>query len=366
MCRFVFALGVLAVGFCLTVSARAGNIETPDYPLNAVEKLYADLAKLPAAERHKKILDGAAKEEKLESIHTMGGALARGYAKLFQTAYPSVKNVETFVGTQQAVERLVAEERVGRHLTDVLGGDLTELSESLEKGYLARYPTPANERILPQYKTFQDPHNRWLVFMWSEQGISYNSKLVKAEDAPKDWFDLCDPKHKGQVSFEPTRTRFYVFLYNMLGEERMVEWMKCMGKNEPILMRGQTARMELMLAGDHAIQGTNFFYHASQLLDQKGPARVPFRPVYSAPLAANGSGCIINRNTPHPYGAALNCDWRMDKEPQQYITDNYRGAVTMPHKFIPADVQLVSTGPMPIDLVDKLNAYWAEHVAKKR
>src|SRR4051812_17671130 len=86
-----------------------------------VEKIYADLAKLPAAERQKRIEEGARKEGKLVIIHTMRGNLSVDHVALFKKRYPFLTvELEGDIGSQDATERLYAEETAGRHLTDVI------------------------------------------------------------------------------------------------------------------------------------------------------------------------------------------------------------------------------------------------------
>src|SRR5258705_10876936 len=51
--------------------------------LSQVETLYAELAKLPKAERSNRIEDGARREGKIVLVHTLRGALGAGHVELF-------------------------------------------------------------------------------------------------------------------------------------------------------------------------------------------------------------------------------------------------------------------------------------------
>ena len=347
----------------------AGNLTDPSYPLNANEQLYADLYKLSPDERHEKIMAGARKEDKYEMIYGFAGTLGTDYAAIFKRTYPFVNFAGIFLGSNDSNPRIIAEEAVGKHITDVLSGTgIMDTNKGLELGIFARYPTPQSRKILPQYRNFADPHHRWLLNHWEERGISYNEKLIKAMGTtpPKDCFDLCRPEFKGQVSFDPPRDSFLMYLHTILGPQKFEEWLACMGKNQPIIIAGQSLRLTLMLAGDHAIQGMNFFYRGTFLRDQGGSQKVPFVPVYSTPLMANGNGCLINRNTPHPHTSALFCDWTMDDEPQKYLVKNYRGTVTQPHAFLPTDAELVTILPAPADAGKPLFDLWNKHIGVGR
>jgi iron(III) transport system substrate-binding protein len=239
---------------CLVVFISSASAQS------SAEKLYAELSKLKPDQREKRLEEGARKEGKLNFVHTWRGKLAKSHMAVFEKRYPYLKVEMSDLGSQDAAERFIAEERVGRHLTDALSLAVPDLAVILRHNISAKYSTPATAKILNQYHGFLDPENRWTPWYWSEHGISYNINLVGPDHAPKTWFDLCKPAFKGQISFDPAETRFLAGLYVMMGEEKTKEWLKCIGENKPIIQAGHTQRMELMLTGDHAVQGDNYLY----------------------------------------------------------------------------------------------------------
>jgi spermidine/putrescine-binding protein len=226
-----------------------------------------------------RIEEGARKEGKLNFVHTWRGKNARDHVKLFEKRYPFLKVDMGDLGSQDAAERFIAEETAGRHLTDILTLGVPDMAVILKQNLVAKFPTPSTKKILKQYQGFIDPENRWIPWYWAEHGISYNSNLIKPDKAPKTWFDLCKPEFKGQVSFDPSETRFLAGLYVMMGEEKTKEWLKCIGQNQPIIQQGHTQRMELCLP---AI--TRF--RATIILQRAGPKKIPsaFQMVLTAPI----------------------------------------------------------------------------------
>ncbi len=328
------------------------------------ERLYADLAKVPAKDRQKRLEEGARKEGKLEFIHTFRGRQARGHIKLFEKRYPFLTVDMTDMGSQDAAERLVAEETAKRHLTDMLSVGVPDLPVIIKQNLIARYPTPATKRIFKQYKGFLDSQNRWVPWYWSEHAISYNSNLISAAKAPKSWEDLCNPAYKGQISFDPAETRFLAGLYVMMGEEKLKNWLKCIGENQPIIQRGHEQRMQLMLAGDHAIQGDNYLFDGEKA-KQKNP-KAPFAVVYSAPILAFAGAMIINKNTQHPYASALLADWTLSDESQAYVAQELRGPVARKHPFLPDNVRVVAYSYLDDDIVNRLHEYWDQYIGRKK
>src|SRR4051794_9238278 len=146
-------------------------VATMSYPVSAdaqatissAENIYAELAALPKAERARRIEDGARKEGRFFLIHTLRGAEGAGHVELFRKRYPFLTlDVAGDIGSQDAAERLLAEESAGRHLTDVVITAVMDLNELIRRDYVARYPTPATDAILPPYRPFIDRDNKWI------------------------------------------------------------------------------------------------------------------------------------------------------------------------------------------------------------
>jgi iron(III) transport system substrate-binding protein len=357
-------LAAMMVAAAMPVASAALAQGAPD-ELSKAERIYAELATLPPAERSRRIEQGARQEGKLVLVHTLRGALGAGHVDLFHRRYPFLAlDVAGEIGSQDAAERLLAEETAGRHLTDEIVTAVMDLDELLRRHLVARYPTPAVAAVLPQYRAFIDRENRWIPWFWSEHGISYNTSLVPNEMAPRQWTDLCNPFFRGSVSYDPAENRFLSGLNSMLGEEGTRRLLECIGRNDPIVQRGHTQRMELMLAGDHMVQGDNYLYQGVAM-QRKNPAAA-FAIVYSAPILATNDVAAINRNAPNPYAAALFADWTLSAESQSYLAKELRGPVALKHPFLPDNVRLVDNIDPPREVMDRLLGYWYRYVERKK
>lgn len=337
----------------------------PAFGQTAVEKLYAELARLPPAERQKRLEEGARGEGRLAMIPNMRGDLLRRHTKLFQDRYPFIRIEASDMSDQVAAERFIAEEAVGQHLTDLIGLTLPDLTVILAKQLVVRNPTPAAAAILPQYTEFLDQEHRWVPWYWSEHGISYNPQIITPDKAPKTWQDLCNPAYRGQVSFEPGETKYLAGLYLMMGEAQFRDWAKCIGDNKPVIQEGHSSRLMLMLAGDHGIQGDNFFYEG-MLQKRRNPGKVAFEIVWTAPILARAGMVVISKNAPHPHASALYTDWLLSKESQQFIAANFRGPLTVPHPFIPDDAKLFRYGAVSSEAMDAILDTWRKYISQEK
>ena len=97
------------------------------------------------------------------------------------------------------------------------------------------WTTPATDALPPGLR---DPRNLWAAPRLSYFGLAYNTKLVPAAKAPRDWMDLCDPFFKGNVSFDPAEARYLAGLHSIMGLEGTEKFLKCIGANDPIVQRG--------------------------------------------------------------------------------------------------------------------------------
>jgi len=349
-----------------TLAACAGLSLPPNAAAqtSAADQLYAEIARLPAAERQKRLEDGARREGKLVLIHTMRGNLSVDHVALFRKRFPFLTvELEGDIGSQDAAERLYTEETAGRHFTDVINIALPDVGTLAAKNMIARFPTPAIDAILPPYRGFIDPESRWIPWYWSEHGISYNSRLVPKDKVPAQWMDLCNPFFKGSVSFDPAEDRYLSGLYAIMGEEATDKLLKCIGNNDPIIQRGHTQRIELMLAGDHMVQGDNYLYHGI-FIQRKNPS-APYAIVYSAPVMGFGGIAVINRNTTRPHAAALWADWTLSEESQKYVASLLRGPVALKHPYLPDSAKIVTYNDAPPDVMKRLLATWNRYVAKR-
>lgn len=360
--RPMIRLATTMAAVAAIVTGAAGNDAFA--AMSKAEKIYAELAKLPEAERTKRILEGARAEGRVVILGT-GGSNGRRLAAMFQKRFPFLDAAISRMGSQQKAERFIAEERAGRHLTDALSVAVPVLGLMAKLDLIARYPTPMTKKIVAPYRGLMDSESRWIPWYQSDHGIAYNTNLIKPEDAPKTWFDLCNPKYKGKASFEPGETRLLLGLHKMFGMEKTEEFLECLGKNEPILQRGHTNRLELMLRGDHALTGDDLLWRGHRMRE-KNPEKAPYAAVWTAPVLSDAVAGVINRNAPHPYAAALYVDWLLSEEAQKFIIGRGRAAVTIKHPYIPDDAKVIHYGFEEREVVDKLHDMWAKYVARKK
>jgi iron(III) transport system substrate-binding protein len=116
---------------------------------------------------------------------------------------------------------------------------------------LARYRSPSAEGIPA---TLVDPDGYWTGFSARMRVIAYNTKLVKAQEAPRSVFDLTNEKWRGQVAIADPRfgsTSFHVAaLYALAGDVKMDKFFRELKANGVRVVDGNSVVRDLVARGE--------------------------------------------------------------------------------------------------------------------
>ena len=147
-------------------------------------------------------LEAAAKKEGALSWYTAhtDGETANIVAQAFMTQYPGIAVSVVRTTAQVAYQRLLQDLKNGIPPCDVfsstdLGHDFTLANQ----GKFLKY-TPENAKFLLPDFTGIDPTGTYYPTLSELVVPIYNSRKVKAEEAPKSWTDLLDPKWRNQLA----------------------------------------------------------------------------------------------------------------------------------------------------------------------
>ena len=125
-----------------------------------------------------------------------GPEILGDYEERFEAAYPEVDVQWLYLGSKQAYERVRAEGN--RPAADVWwGAPASNFMQAADQGLLASYePTWAD--AVPDKN--HDPDHRWYGNYASPLGITYNVNGYSADDMPKSWDELLEPKWDQKIT----------------------------------------------------------------------------------------------------------------------------------------------------------------------
>jgi len=275
----------------------------------SAEDLLAEIHKLPANERQRRLEEGAKKEGSLTVYSNQGLETIRAYSEGFGKKYPFVKIDSTRLQGAKGMERMLLEHRIGKFQADVAGVDFDNITELLKGGVLGRYDSPEKKAYANQ---FWDKDGRWYVTDYTLVVIGYNSKLVNPTEAPKSYTDLLNPKWKNDISID-TEPEQAVFVWLLdWGEAKTVEYMKALMRNGAVPRRGHTLQVQLLCSGETKIAVEVYPARIAQMKHEKG---CPLEMVFPNPTPGSlGSHSGIAKSATHPHAAALYLDYILSAE----------------------------------------------------
>jgi iron(III) transport system substrate-binding protein len=124
-----------------------------------------------------------------------GQDLLRESIALYKAQHPDTEVQFLDMGSRQILERVRAERN--RPQADLWWGAAhTTFQTAAEENLLAPY-RPTWAASIPSAS--RDSQDRWYGTYQTPEVIVYNSDAVKAEEAPKDWDDVLDPKWRDKI-----------------------------------------------------------------------------------------------------------------------------------------------------------------------
>jgi ABC-type Fe3+ transport system substrate-binding protein len=281
----------------------------------SAEEIWKSLEKLPAAEREKKLIDGAKSEGEMLWYTNSGIENASRYIQAFKKNYPFINANFWRSKTRQVTQRVVSEANAGRHLVDVIKPSTDLLPVLLEKNLIGRYDTPLRAIYPAHAKSayFTNMNYAFRVF-------AFNPRKVARNDAPKSWDDLLHPKWRGEILFDESSLEEVMALLMVWGRERTVNYFTKLSQQQLLVRIGRDTTTQMMMAGEAPLAVTTYAYNNEGLRAQNAPVdwvAEDLIPALIYPLT-------MARNAPHPYSAALFYDFLISEEGQRLIAKEGR------------------------------------------
>ena len=152
----------------------------------------------PASAITPALIEAAKKEGKVVYYTSVDLPLAEKIAKAFEAKYPGIAVRVERTGAERVFQRIGQEYASRIHAVDVVNSsDAAHFIVWKRDGLLAPYvPEDVAKHYPAEHK---DPDGLFASFRVGLSVIGYNTNLVKAEEAPKSFADLLDPKWKGKM-----------------------------------------------------------------------------------------------------------------------------------------------------------------------
>ena len=273
----------------------------------------------PAAEAITLVLVEAAKKEgKVVWYTSIDLAVAEKIAKSFEAKYPGVAVRVERSGAERVFQRIGQEYTSKIYAVDVANSsDAAHFVAWKRDGWLAPYVPEDVAKFYPA--EHRDADGLFATARVTLSVIGYNTNLVKAEDAPKSFADLLDPKWKSKiVKSHPGYSGGAMTATYQTSRDLGWEFFEKLGRQGVMQVQSMTDPPKKLALGERAVMSDGAEYVLA-LLKEDGK---PVEPVYAtegSPLINGPNG--IFKSAPNPNAARLFQSYSFTPEVQQLIID---------------------------------------------
>jgi len=276
-------------------------------------------AQAPASEPFTPALIEAAKKEgKLVFYTAMDLQLAERFGRTFEARYPGIAVRVERSGAERVFQRIDQEYRSNIRAVDVVNtADQAHCIIWKRNGWLAPY---LPEEVARNFdKRYYDPDGLHVTTRVLVSPFGYNTKLVKAEDAPKSFADLLDPKWAGKmVKAHPAYSGTIMNATFQIARDLGWEYFEKLAKQRIMQVQSATDTPKKISLGERAIMIDGAGYLVIQAKEAGEPVDVIY-PAEGTPLATSPS--TVFKGAPNPNAARLFFNWLHGREAQQLLVD---------------------------------------------
>ncbi len=276
------------------------------------------MASAPPPEPVTPALIEAAKKEGQVSYYTSTDLpVAEKLAKAFEAKYPGIAVRVERSGAERVFQRIGQEYASNIRAVDVVNSsDAAHFIVWKRDGILLPYVPEDVANYPAEHRDVDGQFASWRVWL---SIIAYNTNLVKAEDAPKSFADLLDPKWKGKiVKAHPGYSGTIMTATYQMQRDLGWSWFEQLAKQNIMQVQSSADPPKKLDLGERAVMADGNEYNIFQMKE----AGRPVEPVY----ASEGSPLIIGPNgifktSPNPNAAKLFQSFCFSRDAQQLVID---------------------------------------------
>jgi iron(III) transport system substrate-binding protein len=272
----------------------------------------------PAGAITPQLIEAAKKEGKVVWYTAIDLTVAEKIAAAFREKFGGIEVRVERTGAERVFQRIGQEYASNVHAVDVVNSsDASHLLTWKRQGLLLAYlPEDVAKYYKPEHR---DADGTYAGFRATLSPIAYNTKQVKAEDAPASFKDLLDPKWKGKIvkahpgysgtiltaTFEMVRDIGWQFYENL-------------AKQNVMQVQSATDPPKKLALGERSVMADGTEYNVFLLKDAGQPVETVY-PTEGTPFVIGPNG--IFKAAPNPNAAKLFQNYCFTPDAQQIIIE---------------------------------------------
>ena len=272
----------------------------------------------PAEPVTPELIAAATKEGQVIHYTSADLPVAEKLAKAFEAKYPGIAVRVERTGAERVFQRIGQEYSSNIHAVDVVNSsDAAHFIVWKRDGILAPYvPEDVAKFYSPDHRDIDGQFASWRVWL---SIIAYNTGLVKADEAPKSFADLLDPKWKGKiVKAHPGYSGTIMTATYQMQRDLGWSFFEQLAKQNIMQVQSSADPPKKLDLGERSVMADGNEYNIFQLRE----AGRPVEPVYASegtPIITGPNG--IFKNSPNPNAAKLFQSFCFSRDAQQLIID---------------------------------------------
>jgi ABC-type Fe3+ transport system substrate-binding protein len=264
------------------------------------------------------LIAAAKNEGKVVLYSSMDLPVGEKLGKAFEAAYPGIQIQIERSGSERLFQRVAQEFSSNIHAADVINtSDASHVIPWKKSGWLMPFVSEDIAKYFPEI--YRDADGMSATSRIYLSSIAYNTNLVKAEDAPKSYADLLDPKWAGKmVKGHPAYSGTIMTATFQLVREFGWDYYEKLAKQRVMQVQSSTDPPKKLSLGERAVMADGNEYGVV-LLKEAGQPVEPIYPTEGTPTISGPTG--IFASAPHPNAAKLFQAWLHTRETQQFFVD---------------------------------------------
>jgi iron(III) transport system substrate-binding protein len=264
------------------------------------------------------LIEAAKKEGKIAWYTSVDLPISERVAKAFEAKFPGIACRVERSGAERVYQRIGQEYASRIHAVDVVqSSDAAHFIVWKRDGILAPYvPEDVAKHYPAEHK---DPDGLFATFRAGLCVMGYNTNLVKADEAPKSFADLLDPKWVGKiVKAHPGYSGTIMTATFQISRDLGWGYFEKLAKQRIMQVQSSADPPKKLALGERALMADGNEYNMFQLREKGDPVEIIY-PTEGAPLIVGPNG--VMKNAPNPNAARLFQNYCFTPECQQLIID---------------------------------------------
>jgi ABC-type Fe3+ transport system substrate-binding protein len=257
-------------------------------------------------------IEGAKKEGSVYWYGSMNVDDASALIAGINKKYPFIDVKRFRAANAPVLSKLDVEARARGLNVDVIDLDGFYVSQVLKRNYWVRY---VSTELASYPKELSDPRGLWAGFFLLPQVTIYNTNLVPATTAPKNYNDLLDARWKDRITIPDSGVTWYHGMLQYMGAEQGRSFMKRLAAQNVRVQSGNRMMVELTMAGEHSI-GIAAYAHRIGQFQKKG---APMGWIKDDAIITTPQAIGISGYGKSPNAAKLIIDFVLSQEGQMIL-----------------------------------------------